>query len=256
MELHILLPIGAKGGWSHLHQRSYSINKKEKEITMKISSSKLIIVMMAILLMLGGMTSPIAAKGQIDKEQEAMAVETLMNQLGYSEEEAKQAHRDSLIVSENLKTTKSGVIYLDEKSALKDGLAQAKVDRTVSDLSKFKEKTGKALNTNDIGTFAQAAGQTCHGDSLWNSYSSRAFFDTCETSEIVWQLSIYAAIYTIAGLVTTFIYPPAGVATSIAGVLVGLSAAYVNYKDKGCGIFVYWSGPHTGVHSQTLCPNY
>lgn len=220
---------------------------------------KALVILLISILMFGMATSSVGAKEKVDEEQKALAMSVLVDEWGYSEKEAEKYMADAVKVSKSINVDKNGYVSFDSKKAKKLGLSQDAISQVEKDFKAIEEANDGKLNKAQIsgsdGTVQMASG-SCYGLSFFDGRSSRAFFDTCDTRQIIWELAKWSAALSITGLIIALINPPLGASVAITGVLVGLTGAYVAYKDRGCGIFIYWSGTYKGVHSQTACSNY
>lgn len=167
-----------------------------------------------------------------------ISIDVLKNN-GYSEEEVEVMLKELEEIQDYFVRNANDSVFFDSEKAIKDGVNQELVARTEADMA--------TLGGVDGGVSLL---DSCPGASGWVATKKIIFFDSCQTNTLVYALSSGSNIVTIAGIITGFAAPPVGVPIAVAGVLINQGSSYINYKDRGYGIAVFYNRTPIEIHGQ------
>jgi len=170
-----------------------------------------------------------------DEEILNMSIEILKNN-GYSKKEIDVMLEEVVEIQDYFVFNENSNIFFDSDQAIKEGVDKELVLRTKADMEMLGE---------EINLLA-----SCPGISGWYEAQSVFFFDSCQTSEMVYWITTGANLSTIAGLITAYFNPAAGLPVAIAGVLINQGAAYINRIDRGYGFSVFYNRRPIEFHGQ------
>lgn len=173
-------------------------------------------------------------KKHTDKEIFNMTIETLKG-YGYTEDEVRKMVEDVSQIKDYFTIDSNNAASFDAESALEEGVDRELVLRTQKDMEKL----------DGINLLS-----SCSGISGWYAPQEIIFFDSCQTSNIIYSIETTGNITTIAGLIIAYFAPPAGIAVGIAGVLLNQGAAYLNHINRGYGIAVFYGRSPMEIHGQ------
>jgi len=179
-------------------------------------------------------------KTQAQKDQESY--KELARLLGKSVEEVEQGWNDSQKIYTFLATASNGLLIFDEKSAREANVVSSEViDSVVNDINNINNYIESNRSVSSFSTLASCVGESTYNE---DAFAQTAKFDSCEANQIVGAIAIAASATTIASIIAYAIFPPAGVALSIATALLGMAGGYVAMQAaNGCGIVVKkWLG--------------
>lgn len=204
-------------------------------------------MLIAFVMFMTTFTSSMYAEGKVKDEEIKFAVSFLQDSYGIDEKEAVSLYYDIIKAQKFYHLDNSGTLSFDTKEALAGGVNPDIV-------KEIKNSFGELAKENESVTVAAdgviTASTACYGMQLYNPAQYRLFADTCHTDDLVWQLKLMAGAAAIIGILVAFWSLPAGAAYEVAAILLGLGATYIERVDVGCGIYIYWRGPHTGLHGQ------
>lgn len=215
---------------------------------MKLKNSiKYLIVTIIFTLCFVSVTNFPASAESITKDQETEAYKIIQEYYNVDETEAKRLYEETQNAQEFYKFDSDGNLYFDEEGALSNGVDESLVEEITGVLDSLQ---------NELGDEKISLLASCKGLTLWDPGNSRAYFDDCDTDDLVIALAGAVAVLAIVGIIAACM--GMGVIAAfyeVAAVLITFGAAVVGVRNKGCGVFVYWAGSNKGIHSQTIgCP--
>ncbi|WP_102275662.1 hypothetical protein [Cytobacillus massiliigabonensis] len=180
-----------------------------------------------------------ASAESITNEQETEVYKIIQDYYDVDETEAKRLYEEAQKAQEFYEFDSNGNLYFDEEGALSNGVDEALVEEITAVLG-----SGDEINS---------LAASCKGLTLWDPNNSRAYFDSCGTDELVIALAGVGTLLAIVGIIAALQRMPVVSAFyEIAALLIGYGATVLAVRNKGCGVFIYWTGPNTGIHSQTI----
>ncbi|MCH1627712.1 AAA family ATPase [Fredinandcohnia quinoae] len=212
---------------------------------MKSTYFRSIIVSIALTLFLTSiLATPSKASSISPKDEFTMsdAYQLLEEYYEINEKEAKELHNEMVKAQKYYKYDSKGVIYFDEELALKNNVSKFVVGEITHTMDAIGKETLAELSL---------TAATCKGLSQFDSRNSRFFANDCQSDDLVIILAASATALGIVGLLATLWNVAVGVVYGAASLLFAFGATVVGVRNKGCGIYAYWSGPNYGIYSQS-----
>lgn len=188
--------------------------------------------------------APVSAK-LINNEQETGAYKAIQDYYNVDEAEAIKMYEESQKAQEFYKFDSNGSLYFDEEGALSKGVDGAIVEEITDAMTALKV---------EMGDEKISLASSCKGKTSLESY--RAYFNSCDTDKLMIALAGIATLIAITGIIAgIFGMPITGAMYEIAALVIAFGVTVLGIKNKGCGVYMYWSGPHKGIHTQIMCMN-
>lgn len=206
----------------------------------------LIVTIIFILCFSSIATTPASAK-LIQDEQKTEAYKTIQDYYNVDETEAIKIYEEAQKAQEFYKFDSNGNLYFDEEGALSKGVDESIVNEITGSIASLK---------NELGDEKISSFSSCKGKTALEVSNNRAYFDDCDTDTLMIALAGIATLVAITGIVAMmFGMPHTGAMYEIAALLITYGVTVIGIKNKGCGVYVYWSGYHKGIHTQIICTN-
>jgi len=217
----------------------------------KASIIKKLAAFCAVIMFLFTLTPSTQAADVTAYKDNSFAISFLQESYNISETEALDLYYEAEKAQKFYKFDENGNLSFDSKGALANNVDPAVV-KEITDTFKNLELNNVKLNKNII----TAAATDCKGVQKYDPNNSRVYGNSCKTDDLVWNLKVVATAVALSGIVAAlFGMIHVAAAYEAAALLISLGADYVDRKNKGCGIIVYWAGSQRGVYSQTGCSN-
>lgn len=201
-------------------------------------SIKYLVVTIIFVLSFSTITSFPASANLVKNDQDIAAYKVIQDAYNVDETEAIKMYEEAQKAQQFYKFDSSGSLYFDEEGALSKGVDESIVEEITGAMAFLENEVGEV----------KSLSASCKGAQYFSS--SRAYFDSCGTDDLIIALAGIVAILAIAGIVTALLGAVAiAAAYEIAAVLVTFGVAVVSVRNKGCGIQVTWLSP--SISSQT-----